>query len=83
MRTVDNTLDLRGERVDDAIRMTEKFIDQALQADREVIFLLHGHGTGVLRAALREHLAGLVSVRSLRAGVPEEGGDAVTVVEVG
>jgi DNA mismatch repair protein MutS2 len=63
--------------------MTEKFIDEALRADREVIFLLHGRGTGVLRVALREHLASLVSVRSLRPGVPEEGGDAVTVVEVG
>jgi DNA mismatch repair protein MutS2 len=83
LRSVDNTLDLRGERVDDAIRMVEKFIDEALRADRAVVFLLHGHGTGVLRAALREHLAGLPSVLSLRPGVPEEGGDAVTVVEVG
>ena len=77
------TLDLRGERVDDAIRLAEQFLDRALREDREVVFLLHGHGTGALKQALRQHLATYPLVRSLRPGTQEEGGDGVTVVELG
>jgi DNA mismatch repair protein MutS2 len=81
-RTVDNTLDLRGERVDDALRLTDDFLDRALRADREVVFVVHGHGTGALRHALREHLATHAAVQSLRPGELNEGGDGVTVVQL-
>jgi DNA mismatch repair protein MutS2 len=82
-RTVDGTLDLRGERVDAAFDRIDKFIDDSLLASREVICLLHGHGTGALRAAVREHVSAHPMVAKLRPGTPPEGGDGVTMVWLG
>lgn len=76
----DNCFDLRGQRVDEAQSMLEVFLDRALGADQEVVIIRHGHGSGALRRALREHLPRLAHVRTHRPGLPAEGGDAVTVV---
>jgi DNA mismatch repair protein MutS2 len=78
-RTIDSTLDLRGQRVDEAIANVDRFLDESLLADRDVAFFVHGHGTGALRAAIREHLAGHRALASWRAGEQSEGGDGVTV----
>jgi DNA mismatch repair protein MutS2 len=42
--------------------------------------IVHGHGTGQLRSAVREHLRGHPAVASQRPGAPEEGGNGATVV---
>jgi DNA mismatch repair protein MutS2 len=43
-------------------------------------FVLHGHGSGALRAAVREHLkAAPPYVQTTRPGAPDEGGEAITV----
>jgi DNA mismatch repair protein MutS2 len=78
-RTIDSTLDLRGQRVDDAVAMVDRFLDESLLADRDTAFLVHGHGTGALRQAVRAHLAGHRAIEKFRAGEPSEGGDGVTV----
>jgi DNA mismatch repair protein MutS2 len=78
-RTRDATCDLRGERVDDALGALDRFIDDALLAEREVIFVIHGHGTGALRQAVRQHLKSHASVEQSRAGGPREGGDGITI----
>jgi DNA mismatch repair protein MutS2 len=75
-----NTLDVRGERVDAAVGRAEKFLDDALRTGQEAVFVIHGHGTGALRDALRAALAGFPRVAAVRAGTPAEGGDGVTVV---
>jgi DNA mismatch repair protein MutS2 len=77
------TLDVRGERVDAAVGLAEKFLDDALRADVEAVWVVHGHGTGVLRDALRAQLAGFPGVSGVRAGAPDEGGDGVTVITLG
>lgn len=76
----DNTCDLRGLRIDDGVAMATTFLDRALGAGQDVVFLLHGHGTGALREALRRELARSPYVARSRGGVDDEGGDAVTVV---
>lgn len=43
----------------------------------------HGHGTGALKKAVREHLARLPFVRRHRPGLPPEGGEGVTVAWIG
>jgi DNA mismatch repair protein MutS2 len=79
-RTPDNTLNVKGLRVDDALSMMESFIDRMYTTDARVGYVLHGHGTGALREAVRKHLkAGVPHVRDCRPGGLEEGGDAVTV----
>lgn len=77
----DNTLDVRGMRVDDAIGMMESFVDRLYSADHQVVYIRHGYGSGALRKALREHLArDRHWVDRVRPGTHEEGGEAVTVV---
>ncbi len=80
IQTHEATCDLRGLDVDAATRMAEQFLDRSLGEGRRVAFLVHGHGTGALRTALRSALAESAYVAKLRAGEPREGGDGVTVV---
>jgi DNA mismatch repair protein MutS2 len=78
--TSDNTCDLRGLRVDDALALANTFLDRCLNERRSVAFLLHGHGTGALRDALRKELKSSPYVAHLRSGTSDEGGDGVTVI---
>ena len=64
------------------IARAEKFLDDALLADERRLRIVHGHGTGRLRDALRDVLPR--SIRSSRASPPRadnEGGDGATIVE--
>jgi len=78
--TQDNQCDLRGLRVDEALPMAEQFLDRCLNEGRRVAFLIHGHGTGALRHALRNALPANDFVQRFRPGDKGEGGDGVTVV---
>jgi DNA mismatch repair protein MutS2 len=78
--TPDNTLDVRGERVDDAIREADKFIDRALQRGWQNVFFIHGHGTGALRDGLRRHFDEIPYVERWKGGERRQGGDGVTVI---
>jgi DNA mismatch repair protein MutS2 len=80
LQTSENTVDLRGLRAHEATAMAEQFLDRALNAGRKVAFLIHGHGTGALREAVREVLRSSSYVARMRPGEPGEGGDGVTVV---
>jgi DNA mismatch repair protein MutS2 len=77
------TLDVRGERVDVAIGITEKFLDDALRAGEEEVLLIHGHGTGALRDALRRELRGFPGVSAVQPAPPENGGDGASIVRFG
>jgi DNA mismatch repair protein MutS2 len=79
-RTADATCDLRGTRVDDALPELDRFLDDALLGRREVVFVIHGFGTGALRDAVRVHLDMHAGVTRWRGGQEKEGGDGVTVV---
>ncbi|MCX5743478.1 MAG: Smr/MutS family protein [Proteobacteria bacterium] len=78
-RTLDSTIDVRGQRADEAIGVVDQFIDESVMAARDAVFVVHGHGTGALRTAIREHLKKHVSVARFRAGESNEGGDGLTV----
>jgi DNA mismatch repair protein MutS2 len=84
IQTDANTLDLRGMRADDAVAMTESFLDRLYGSSQHVGFIVHGVGTGALRDAVRAYLRGATRyVRRFRGGTFEEGGDRMTVVEIG
>ncbi len=78
-RTVVTTIDVRGNRADDAVAQVDRFVDESLMAGRDTVFVVHGHGTGALRAAIRAHLGGHAAIEKFRAGEASEGGDGVTV----
>jgi DNA mismatch repair protein MutS2 len=79
VRTVSNTLDLRGTRVDEGLSRLDAFLDVMMGEGEPVGFVLHGHGTGAMKEAAREHLAGSAYVEHSRSAEPDEGGDAFTV----
>jgi DNA mismatch repair protein MutS2 len=79
-RTIDATVDVRGQRVDEAVTAVDRFIDESVVTDRDILFVIHGHGTGALRTAIRSHLATHHAVARWRAGEKTEGGDGVTVL---
>ena len=78
-RTLESTIDVRGQRVDEAVDNVDRFIDESLMASRDTLFVVHGHGTGALRQAIRAHLGTHKGLEKFRAGEPGEGGDGVTV----
>jgi DNA mismatch repair protein MutS2 len=72
-------LNLIGQRVDDALEASDKFLDRALLEGKAAVRIIHGFGTGVLRKAIREHLRKHPAVKSWRPGGENEGGDGATI----
>lgn len=73
-------LHLIGQRVEPALAALDDYLDRALRSGRAEVRIVHGHGTGRLRDAVRDHLRRHPAAASLRAGAPEEGGNGATVV---
>jgi DNA mismatch repair protein MutS2 len=73
-------VDVRGLRADEAVREVESFLDQAFRNGDPGVLVLHGHGTGALKQAVRDYLEDSPYVRMYRPGESHEGGDGVTVV---
>jgi DNA mismatch repair protein MutS2 len=76
------SIDVRGERVDDARWRVQSFLDDAVAADLDTVEILHGKGTGALRTALHEMLADRPDVADYRKAPIEEGGAGVTKVDL-
>jgi DNA mismatch repair protein MutS2 len=77
-----NELNLRGQRVDEALLELDQFIDNAQLAGIGLLSIIHGKGTGALRSAVQQHLRGHAAVKSYRLGRYGEGEDGVTIVEL-
>jgi len=73
-------LKLLGLRVEEALRKLDRYLDQALMGGAREVRVVHGHGTGRLRDAVRQHLDVHLAVVSHRPGGEGEGGDGATVV---
>jgi DNA mismatch repair protein MutS2 len=72
-------LHLIGLRVEDALAAMDGFLDQSLRGSRREVRLVHGHGSGRLRDAVRQELRRHPAVASFRPGEPNEGGNGATV----
>ncbi len=72
-------LDLRGQRADDALLSCEQYLDDAFRAGLPFVRIIHGKGTGALRATIREALTGHPLVRSFESAQQNDGGEGVTV----
>jgi len=81
-RVIPSSLDLRGARVDEALESMDTYLDQAAVAGASRVTVIHGHGSGALRDALRAQLSNHPLVKSWRAGERGEGGDGATIVEL-
>ena len=74
-------LDLRGMAADEAIILLDNFLDSAYMGNLPTARIIHGKGTGVLRAAVHDELRRCKYVKSFRLGVYGEGESGVTIVE--
>ncbi|MFZ5877531.1 MAG: endonuclease MutS2 [Nitrospirota bacterium] len=75
-----DTINVIGQRVDAALERIDRALDQAAASGATRLRVLHGHGTGRLKAAIRAHLADSRYVSSHRPGDDTEGGDAATII---
>jgi DNA mismatch repair protein MutS2 len=75
-------LDIRGMRMEEALRVVEAFVDQALMTGTTNLRILHGKGDGVLRKAVRSKLREYQVDMAIRHPEPELGGDGITLVEI-
>ena len=82
IRTVASTLDLRGARVDEALELLGRYLDDASLANLDRVTIIHGMGTGALRDAVRAAATAHPLVVSLRAGERGEGGDGATLISL-
>jgi DNA mismatch repair protein MutS2 len=82
-RNVPMSLDLRGARVEEALSALDRYLEDASLAGLAKVSVIHGMGTGALRDAVRSDSAAHPLVKAVRAGERGEGGDGVTVVELG
>ncbi len=79
MRLESNTLDLRGIRVDEGLSQVDTFVDTLLERHEPLGYILHGHGTGAMKQAVREHLRACSYVTDSQPAAREDGGDAFTL----
>lgn len=79
---VSSEIDLRGMMTDEAIPVLERYIDSASRAKLETVTVIHGKGTGALRAAVQQSLKQSRQVKSFRLGRYGEGETGVTVVQL-
>ncbi|HZR42926.1 MAG TPA: endonuclease MutS2 [Ktedonobacteraceae bacterium] len=79
---VTTQLDMRGWRVEQALEELESYLNDAALSGMSSVRIVHGKGTGALRAAIREQLAHHPLVKSYASAPPQEGGDGVTVVKL-
>ncbi len=72
-------LDLRGQLTEDALIQLDRYIDNAFRASLPWVRIIHGHGTGALKRAVRDTLKKHALIKTFESGKEGEGGDGVTV----
>jgi DNA mismatch repair protein MutS2 len=82
IRVPRNTLDLRGVRVEEGLAKLEAFLDDSMLANLDAVFVLHGHGTGALKSAIRAALDRSPYVTASGPAADDQGGDAFTVARL-
>ncbi|MGE3856306.1 MAG: endonuclease MutS2 [Dehalococcoidia bacterium] len=76
------SIEVRGQRLDEALPKVEEFLDHAARNGRSRVLLIHGKGTGAMRRAVRELLDRHPLVTSYETAERAEGGEGVTVAHL-
>lgn len=79
--SVPTELNLIGRTVEEAMDQVETYVDRASRSGRAFVRIVHGHGSGALRKAVREFLKKTKYDLKYRPGTAQEGGEGCTVVE--
>jgi len=78
----ESKIDIRGMRFEEALKVVEEFMDQALVSSASQLRIIHGKGSGILRKAVRKKLREYNIAMEIRHPEPEQGGDGVTIVDI-
>ena len=81
MTAMASEVDLRGMDSVEAICVLERYLDEAMRSNLKSVRIIHGKGTGTLRAAVQQSLRKNKFVKKFRLGVYGEGEDGVTIAE--
>ena len=73
-------LDVRGERLNDAIEKVTRYVDDAIMLNISSVRIIHGKGTGVLRDEIQRYLRTMPGVTSAKDEHIQFGGSGVTIV---
>ena len=79
-RTVKSECDVRGMNLEEALDAVGLYLDEAVLAGLNEVYIIHGKGTGILRAGIQQDLRKNKHVKGFRRGMYGEGEDGVTVV---
>lgn len=82
VQTSYNTIDLRGLRVEEALAKMEGDFDRMARGGIHTAVVIHGHGTGAVKEAVRANLKFSPYAANYRSGDYGEGGDGVTIVQL-
>lgn len=74
-------VDLRGMDAVEAVCVLERYLDEAMRSNLPQVRIIHGKGTGTLRAAVHQALKRNKFVKKFRLGMYGEGEDGVTIAE--
>ena len=67
------TLDLRGQRGEEALHLLKKYIDDAILLSMGEVSILHGKGYGILRNLIREYLGSVTEIKKFQRCSPRPG----------
>lgn len=81
-REVKTEIDLRGMTTDEALADLDQFLDRCMLTGVTTVTIIHGKGTGALRAAVQQRLKKHKHIKNFRLGVYGEGESGVTVAEL-
>lgn len=76
------TLDLRGQRAEEALSELRRFLDDAQLLSEKELRILHGKGYGILKTLIRQQLSSMSEVQDFASAPLNSGGDGVTVVHL-
>ncbi len=82
LEAVNSDLDIRGRNSEEGIMEVDLFLDRAYSSHLKTVNIIHGKGTGILRANIQKHLRSHPHVKTFRLGRYGEGEDGVTVVSL-
>ncbi|EXJ23166.1 Recombination inhibitory protein MutS2 [Alkalibacterium sp. AK22] len=77
---VSTQIDVRGERVEEAIKRVDQYIDQALLANYPTVTIIHGMGTGAVRKGVHQYLKKNAQVNQFEDAPANQGGSGATIV---
>ncbi|MEX0685048.1 MAG: endonuclease MutS2 [Balneolales bacterium] len=74
-------LDIRGYRGEEAVKEVRNYIDKAISSGLKRAEIIHGHGDGILKKLVYQHLKSRYEIKHYKPAPMDQGGEGCTIVE--